>query len=53
MTPGNVDDRSPIPEMTENLVGKLFGDKGYISKKLFEALFAKGLQLVTGIRDIN
>ena len=51
ITPGNVDDRFPIPEMTKDLFGKLFGDKGYISKKLFEALFAKGLQLVTGIRD--
>ena len=51
ITPVNVDDRSPIPEMAKDLFGKLFGDKGYISKKLFEALFTKGLQLVTGIRD--
>jgi DDE family transposase len=51
ITPGNVNDRSPIPEMTKDLFGKLFGDKGYISKKLFDALFSRGLQLITGIRD--
>src|SRR4029077_18454488 len=50
ITPGNVDDRKPIPEMTHNLFGKLFGDKGYLSKDLFDELFAKGLQLITGIR---
>ena len=49
-TPGNVDDRKPVPELTKGLLGKLFGDKGYISKALFEGLFAKGLQLITPIR---
>jgi len=34
VTPGNIDDRQPIPEMTESYTCKLFGDKGYISKKL-------------------
>ena len=51
ITPGNIDDRTPIPEMTHNVFGKLFGDKGYISKKLFNELFSRGLQLITGIRD--
>lgn len=51
ITPGNVDDRSPISEMTKDLFGKLFGDKGYISKKLFDDLFSRGLQLITGIRN--
>lgn len=50
ITPGNVDDRTPIPEMTQDLLGKLFGDKGYISKTLFNELFRRGLQLITGIR---
>lgn len=50
ITPGNVDDRSPVVKMTENLLGKLFGDKGYISKKLFDELFSRGLQLITGIK---
>jgi hypothetical protein len=31
LTPGNVDDRKPAPEMAKDLFGKLFGDRGYIS----------------------
>lgn len=50
LTPGNTDDRKPVPEMTKGLFGKLFGDKGYISQALFEQLFEAGIQLVTGIR---
>lgn len=50
ITPGNVDDRAPVPAMADDLYGKLFGDKGYISKTLFDELFARGLQLITGIR---
>jgi hypothetical protein len=49
-TPGNVDDREPVPRMTKGLFGKLFGDKGYISQKLFELLYENGIQLVTRIR---
>ena len=36
--------------MGKDMHGKLFGDKGYISKKLFDELFSRGLQLITGIR---
>lgn len=50
ITPGNVDDRQPVPEMAKELSGKLFGDKGYISQKLFVELLTNGLQLITGIR---
>ncbi len=50
LTPGNVDDRQPVPEMVQGFFGKLFGDKGYISQALFELLFDAGIQLVTGIR---
>lgn len=50
VTPGNVDDRKPVPHLTKALWGKLFGDKGYISQALFEELFARGLQLITSIR---
>lgn len=50
-TPGNVDDRKPVPHLAKKLSGKLFGDKGYISKALFEELLERGVQLVTGIRD--
>jgi hypothetical protein len=50
LTPGNVDDRKPIPHIARKLWGKLFGDKGYISQPLFEQLFEHGLQLITPIR---
>lgn len=50
ITPGNKDDRSPVRRMVKDLMGKLIGDKGYISKKLFEDLFAGGIKLITRIR---
>lgn len=50
LTPGNVDDRVPVPAMTRALWGQMFGDRGYISRPLFERLFAQGLQLVTKIK---
>ena len=50
ITPANVDDRRPVPEMTKNVFGKLFGDKGYISQKLFELLLQQNLQLITTIK---
>lgn len=49
-TPGNTDDRMPVPDMTKGLYGKLFGDKGYVSQKLFDRLYERGLQLVTKLR---
>jgi DDE family transposase len=50
LTPGNVDDRFVVPQITESLTGLLFGDKGYISKELFLKLYRRGLKLVTGIK---
>ena len=50
ITPGNVDDRQPVPELTEGLTGKLIGDRGYISQKLFDTLWERGLQLITKVR---
>jgi hypothetical protein len=50
LTPGNVDDRNPVREMTAKLTGLLFGDKGYIDHVLFRDLFERGLKLVTGIK---
>ncbi len=46
VTPGNTDDREPVPEMAQELTGSLFGDKGYIFQKLFEQLIRQGLRLV-------
>lgn len=50
ITKGNVDDRVPVMDLCKNLNGKLFGDRGYISQKLFESLFTQGLQLVTKLK---
>jgi len=47
VTAGNVDDRKPVPKLTAALTGKLFGDKGYISKRLFNELLQRGLDLIT------
>jgi hypothetical protein len=50
LTPGNVDDRKPVPKLVKQLFGKLFGDKGYLSQPLFNSLLEQGLHLITGIR---
>jgi hypothetical protein len=50
LTSGNVDDRTPVESLTTNLWGKLFGDKGYISQKLFDQLYARSLKLITSVR---
>jgi len=50
ITAGNVDDRKPVPTMVKDLVGKLIGDKGYLSQKLFDQLYPQGLQLITKIK---
>jgi hypothetical protein len=51
LTPGNVDDRQPVPKLARQLFGKLFGDKGYISKELYQQLQQMfGVQLVTKLR---
>jgi hypothetical protein len=51
LTPGNLDDRKPVPRLVGRLFGQLFGDKGYISQPLAERLFlAQGLRLITKLR---
>lgn len=51
ITPGNVDDRIPVPILAKQLFGKLFGDRGYISKPLFDQLWDLfNIQLITKLR---
>lgn len=50
LTAGNVDDRKPVIDLVKNLIGKLIGDKGYISEPLSGALLEKGLQLITRVK---
>jgi len=51
ITPGNVDDRKPVPGLAKQLFGKLFGDKGYISQALAKSLQEMfDVQLITKLR---
>lgn len=52
ITPGNVDDRNlkMVDQLTRYLFGRLFGDRGYISKKLTQMLKQKNIQLITKLR---
>ena len=49
LTKGNVDDRNlkHMMEMTKDIFGKLYGDKGYISKAMADILWGNGVQMVT------
>ena len=45
LTPGNIDDRRPIPDLLQNLSGKFFADRGYVSQKLAKQLLEEfGIQ---------
>lgn len=50
LTPGNIDERQVVDQLTRQMTGLLLADKGYICKVLFLRLFKRGLKLVTGIR---
>ena len=50
VTAGNVDDRRPVPQLAKDLWGKLFGDKGYLSKALGKEMYEQGLHLFTPLR---
>jgi transposase len=51
LTPGNTDDRTPVPQLLQRLFGKVFADKGYVSQKLAKQLLKiAGIQLVTKLK---
>jgi len=50
LTPANVDDRKPVPNLVAQLVGLLYGDKGYISQSLTDFLSEQGVSLITKVR---
>lgn len=54
LTPGNVDDRRPVPQLltrVQRLFGTLIGDRGYISQALTaQLLLEQGVHLVTKLR---
>jgi hypothetical protein len=53
ITQANVDDREPLKNQRfiKNITGKLYGDKGYISKEITNMLFLDGIHLITTIRN--
>ncbi len=50
LTPGNIDDRKPLRTFAERLHGSLYGDRGYLSKAIREALREQGVNLVYKVR---
>src|SRR6516162_8924774 len=50
LTPGQVHDTKPVAQLTKHLLGKLFGDKGYIGQPLAHELLRRGLTLFTRVR---
>ncbi|MBD1822990.1 IS982 family transposase [Cyanobacteria bacterium FACHB-DQ100] len=51
LTPGNTDDRKPVPQLLRQLFGKVFADKGYVSQKLAKQLLnTAGIQLITKLK---
>jgi hypothetical protein len=51
LTPGNTDDRQPVPQLIKGLHGKVFGDRGYISQALSRQLRRDfGIALITKLR---
>ncbi len=50
LTPGNVDEREVVENLTKDTWGKLFADKGYISSSLCEKLLKRHLHLITPLK---
>ena len=51
LTPGNTDDRKPVPKLFRKLQGLAAGDKGYISKKMAVELAEMGINFITKTRQ--
>ncbi|MDJ1305937.1 MAG: transposase, partial [Candidatus Midichloria sp.] len=51
LTSGNTDDRAIVEKLTQYLTGLLFGDRGYISKKLTTTLSNQGIELITRLKQ--
>jgi hypothetical protein len=51
VTAGNIDDRAPVPKLLQGMKGKVFADKGYISKALRESLWkTSNIELITKLK---
>jgi transposase len=51
LTPGNTDERTPVPHLLRQLFARVFGDKRYVSQKLALQLWQEsGIQLITKLK---
>jgi hypothetical protein len=50
LAPGNVNDATPALQLTRDLIGKLFGDKGCVGKDPAHRLLRRGPVLMTRVR---
>lgn len=51
VTPGNTDDRKPVPALLRGMFGNVFGDRGYVSQALSTQLRrTANIHLVTKVR---
>src|SRR3954453_23218131 len=50
LTPGNVHDTPPVPQWTQGLIGKLFGDKGYVGQGHEHNMRRRDLARMTRVR---
>lgn len=41
VTPGNTDDRKPVPDLLKEMFGKVFADRGYVSQPLARQLLER------------
>jgi len=50
---GNVPDNNLkiVEDLTNGISGRMFGDKGYISSKLFKMLYKKGITIITKLKS--
>lgn len=51
LTPGNTDERTPVSKLLQQLFGKVFADRGYVSQKLAKHLLnTAGIQFITKLK---
>ncbi|TDF42375.1 IS982 family transposase [Alteromonadaceae bacterium M269] len=51
VTKGNIDDRKPVLDMMDNVTGKVYADKGYVSANLKAQLAEQDIDFITGQRS--
>lgn len=51
LTKGSTHDLTPVESLVKKLFGYLFGDKAYLSEKIFRKLYERGIKLITKIRS--